>query len=233
MLKNVTILSAAPLMAGCANPVWHKPGASTAEFNTERYECMRGSQQQVSGWSFGRAYGGGYSGSGGSGQTTNQPLFSACMNAKGWSLHDAKAGNQRAAQEANEVKEAFASAKSRVDSICAEPRFAAIFIKTPCRASVFNYDQLNDPTKIASADKAILMEARNLIGAENKRFNGTLRRFGQVGGQLADLGETTTVRGDKNAMDLINGQLTWGQYNQRRQAIVQDHETAWARIAKR
>src|SRR5215475_11279253 len=76
------IASLALMVSAChQSMVWNKPGASQAAFNTDRYRCMQESQQQSS-----SAYINRYAGYASSGQTTNDALFQACMNASGWSL---------------------------------------------------------------------------------------------------------------------------------------------------
>ena len=79
------------ILSGCATPTsWNKPGASAQDFNADNYQCMQGSQHQTS-----SVYVNPYGGSSSSRQTTNIPLFNACMNAKGWSLQRQNTAAQR------------------------------------------------------------------------------------------------------------------------------------------
>jgi hypothetical protein len=71
--KSTLSIGALVFLTGCQQPVWNKPGASQADFSTERYRCMQESQQQSS-----SAYVNRYGGAASSGQTTNEPLFIAC-----------------------------------------------------------------------------------------------------------------------------------------------------------
>ena len=101
-------------LTGCAsmNFGWYKPGVSQQEFAQDKFACMNGSQMQVStsnvngtgstyygggdvtcntyGSTTNCSGGGGYSqpgyvsGSSASYTTTNQPLFQACMQARGY-----------------------------------------------------------------------------------------------------------------------------------------------------
>ena len=85
-------LSAIPLLLyGCAPMTWQKPNGTQEEFAQVRYDCLQKSQQQRSGSSYSNS--GGYvssmsssQGSSYSGPVTNDALFGACMNAKGWYL---------------------------------------------------------------------------------------------------------------------------------------------------
>lgn len=49
LIKKAGLVALALLASACAAPMaWNKPGASVADFNTERYQCMQESKQQVS-----------------------------------------------------------------------------------------------------------------------------------------------------------------------------------------
>ena len=64
-----------------------KPGGTTQEFNSVNYECLQASQQReaYSNLSYNSLLGG-YQGGSGNTVNTNNQLFNACMNAKGWAL---------------------------------------------------------------------------------------------------------------------------------------------------
>jgi hypothetical protein len=81
-MKIATIVALALCLTGCIRTVgnWEKPGADQQQFAVDKFDCMKQSQQQVS-----SMYVNQYGGSGGSAQTTNMPLFGACMNAHGYS----------------------------------------------------------------------------------------------------------------------------------------------------
>ena len=81
------------LLVGCAgtHSVWVKPGAKDNDFNKEKYACMQSAQQPYAS-SIGYNSGGIVSpsaittASSSAGIATNEQLFNACMNAKGWTL---------------------------------------------------------------------------------------------------------------------------------------------------
>ena len=81
------------LLSSCAqqNLVWVKPGASNNQFPQDRYDCLQRSQQAYSS-SHSSNTGGVVSpnaistSSSSAGMTTNEQLFNACMNSKGWNL---------------------------------------------------------------------------------------------------------------------------------------------------
>ena len=89
-MKGLVPLIITPLaLAGCAalNVGWYKADMSQQEFAQDRYECMASSQMQVSGAAVNGSatpYYGSVNGAASSYTTTNNPLFSACMQARGY-----------------------------------------------------------------------------------------------------------------------------------------------------
>ena len=75
----IVIVLGLGLVSGCAtegmDPVWYKPYASQQDFSIDRYDCLQQAQQLVATDNVGTS-GGAF--------ITNQELFDACMNAKGW-----------------------------------------------------------------------------------------------------------------------------------------------------
>jgi hypothetical protein len=126
-------------LTGCAtlNVGWYKPGVSQQEFAQDQFDCMNGSQMQVStanvngtgatysgggnttcntyGSTTNCSSGGGYSqpgyisGSSASYTTTNMPLFQACMRARGYAwTNQAAVSRYEADQQAQRDTEAQA-----------------------------------------------------------------------------------------------------------------------------
>jgi hypothetical protein len=225
--KSALSIAALVVLTGCQPMVWNRPGASQADFNTERYQCMQASQQQTS-----SAYINQYGGAASSGQTTNDPLFIACMNAKGWSLQRQGALNEQAAQNKAEVEAGVKASRERAESICADPKFAPYYNKTACLADKMTFDQLADTSKISPEVKAIFPEVRNSIDANVREQLDLQRKYGgTVGAKRADLFMTTAkAQNDKNNLDLYDGRITWGEYNRRRQENNREYQAAASRI---
>ena len=72
--------------------MWVKPGSNGNDFNLDKYACLQSAQQPYSS-AIGYNSGGIVSpssittASSSAGIATNEQLFNACMNAKGWSLN--------------------------------------------------------------------------------------------------------------------------------------------------
>jgi len=228
LAKNAAFsIAASVALTGCQQPLWYKPGATVADFNTDKFQCMQVSQQQTS-----SAYISRYGGAASSEQSTNAPLYNACMNAKGWSLQRQSANSEQAAQNKAEVDAWVKSIRERQESNCADPRFAPYYSKTACGADKITFEQLTDPSKISPAAKAILPEVRNSVDAIAKENMENVRKYGgTIGAKRSDLYMTTTkVQNDKNNLDLYNGLITWGEYNKRRQEIYSEYRAASSKI---
>lgn len=224
--KSGTLIAALIVLTGCQQPLWNKPGASLEDFNADKYQCMQGSQQQTS-----SAYISRYGGSASSGQTLNQPLYDACMNAKGWSLQAQSARSDQAGQN-REAENAVKSMTEKHKAFCADPTFEPYFSKTACTADKITFEQLADKSKISPAAKAIFLEVRNRVDATAREYNDLQRKYGgTVGAKRADLyAATAKVQHDKNNLDLYNGLITWGEYNRRRQEIYSENAAAEKKI---
>jgi hypothetical protein len=218
MLANRFALSIGVLLVvgGCETPAWNKQGASLADFNGDKYQCMQQSQQQTS-----SAYVNRYGGVASSGQSTNEPLFNACMNARGWSL-----------QRQGEVQAAVKALTAKQDSMCADPQFAPYYTRTGCRANQITFEQLADTSRISPEAKAIFSVLRNAIDIQNREWMALQSKYGgAVGAKRSALYlATAKPQNDRNNLDLYNGVTTWGEYNKRRQDIYRDYEAGAAEI---
>ena len=207
MTKKIGPIALALLAGACAAPqAWNKPGASVADFNTEKYECMQASQHQVS-----SAYVNRYGGAASSEQTTNAPLYAACMNAHGWSLQKDYSADAKA--QAKDLVD-------RLNRICTDPKYAAYYSKSACKADQVTFDQLADTSKISPEARAIYPELRNKLDATSREFADLLRRYGgTAGARRASAFDASLIATQQINLALYEGQITWGEYNKRRQEI--------------
>lgn len=91
-MKNLTfIFLLSCIVSGCVQQqmVWVKPNAQQGEFEQVRYQCLQESQQYSSrGVAIANSAINGYQAISRSGVGTNDELFGACMNAKGWNVQN-------------------------------------------------------------------------------------------------------------------------------------------------
>jgi hypothetical protein len=124
--QTLLFVLVAAALSGCAamHTGWYKPGNSPAGFAQDKYECMSNSQMAVSG-----AYVNKYGGVANSYTTTNTPLFSACMQAHGYTwTNQAAVNNYEASQQETEIAAARerASAASRQNYQAAQAAVAGV-----------------------------------------------------------------------------------------------------------
>lgn len=222
MKKLALLLFPFLLLVGCAQNTWYKPSARPGDFEKDRYDCLQQSQQQYS-----RAQTNGWQGASESKVVTNDGLFSSCMNARGWSIQNQQAVQQQIQQQQNNqssTQSQFQSESTRLTNEakanCANPEFKPYYSKTACTALEITFEQLADSTKITPAQKAVLPKLRAVIDENLKARNALNRRAGGRNAKIADYVVGNIMpQNDKNNLDLYNGKITWGEYNQRRKDI--------------
>jgi hypothetical protein len=152
------------------------------------------------------------------GQTTNDSLFQACMNASGWSLQRDLSQDAKA-----EIKERT----DRVERSCAEPKYAPYYSKTACAADRITITQLADTSTISPEAKAIFLDLRSQLDSVNREYVDLLRKYsGLAGAKTATAYEATITSTNQNNLAIYNGQITWGEYNKRRQQVYREYQAA-------
>ena len=219
-MKKIMLTGCLLVLTACMS--WYKPGARPGEFEQDKYQCLQESQQIV-----GPAQVYPWGGPAVSPVQTNETLFGNCMYAKGWSLQKTQAvqaqiQQQQALQAA--VQSQFKSESDEISeqghAICANPDFKLYYAKTACLAQDITFEQLADASKITPTQKVALVKQRAAI-AENQKARIDLNsRAGGKAAKIADATITSLIpQNDQNNLELYNGKITWGQYNQRRKDI--------------
>jgi hypothetical protein len=108
--------------------------------------------------------------------------------------------------------------KQQTDSRCANSEFKPYYEKTPCLANQINFQYVSDTSKITPTQKKVFLNLRSAID-ENQRERVRVDR--ETGfGWAADLMEQFLIPpNDANNLDLLNGKITWGEYNTKRRDI--------------
>jgi hypothetical protein len=108
--------------------------------------------------------------------------------------------------------------KQQTDSRCANAEFKAYYEKTPCIANQINFQYVSDTSKITPIQKKVFQNLRSSID-ENQRERISVDRATGFG-WAADLMERFLIPpNDANNLDLLNGKITWGEYNTKRRDI--------------
>jgi hypothetical protein len=214
-MKRIAVASSIIFLSSCANHqnVWVKSGATQAEFAQDKYSCMQQSQHRVS-----SAYVDQYGGSSNSRVTTNNPLFGACMNARGWYLQDAR--QQQAMVQA--TKNEWQALQEEARQLCAREDLQPYYRKTPCQPEEATLEQVTDKSRITPSEKEALSKVRSEHAALTKRMNDYLRQNDpRSGNSIVLIRERMTADIDKVALEFYEGRITRGEYNKKRRDIAQ------------
>ncbi|OUL98803.1 hypothetical protein [Variovorax sp. JS1663] len=217
-MRFLLITAAAVLAAGCAQPVWVKPGASQNDFASDRYTCMQDSQQRVGGAVVNQ-----FGGSATNTVVTNGNLFGSCMNAKGWYLTRPNAQQQSPSAGAtpsapsNPLAEVDREASRQAEATCVDPALQVLWAKSPCKIESITLAHLADTSYANDAQREALVLARQKY---NERVVTASRAYRSLGGArgaaFAQLLEENSARLEKAALAAYSGKMTWGEYNQAR-----------------
>ena len=230
-LLSVVVL----VLAGCAPMTWNKPGASANEYELDRLECTQKAQQRYLAAEI-SYYGANQS----SNEFINENgLFASCMNAKGWHLGpqqvvigNAKGlGVQQDQFTPTALRDTFTVILFDQDALCERAEFAPIYSHAACRIGDLTISQLADTTKIANADKKLFSQLRKESQEIGRRAAAAYRAFGgERGRKVAMAIDRTEALAEKNAIDLYAGNVSWGEFNQRRRDVNQLYRDDFRRI---
>lgn len=156
-----------------------------------------------------------------------QELFNLCMASKQANNPTTKNTYSRSSLD-DESKRLNLKAESN----CQKPELKEYYSKTPCHVAGITFEHMSDDTKITPAQKNAMQKARILADDLNKEQLVINRTFGgERGGKVSDLIESTSSpQNDKNNLDLYNGKITWGEYNQKRKEIFTNISEAIKKI---
>lgn len=224
MLKTIILGSLSVVIVGCSQNLWVKPGASQQDFGIDKYQCMQQAQQRVSG-----AYVNAYGGASSNRVITNEGLFNACMNSKGWSLQSSSNIEQSQAQNRQQAESTKYRQEGLTQSrlaLCGDSRFEAYFAKTACKISDLSLAQLADGSRVTPAQKKAMDQLSPELNSINREtINLQQSISGKSTGARVSTLQSAFDADEKNRLNLYTGKITWGQYNTTRKEIAKDFAT--------
>ena len=121
---------------------------------------------------------------------------------------------------------------AKTKSICDKPEYAAFFLKTTCNTKDITFAQLADATKITPEQKSILLKYRTEMDAAQKEQRDYMRKMSssQQDVQWVDYLDSMQPEVQNLNLKFYKGELTWGDYNQRRKDIFDQAQKEWRRI---
>lgn len=240
MMRSRLILPVLLATVGCQAPMWTKPGATQDEFSRDKYACMQEAQQPASAAHVNR-----HGGQASSGIATNRDLFTACMNARGYYQQrpgEAQTASSESAQTREAVRrhaqERFTDAKATIQAIteearasCQKPRFQSLYEKSACEPSSLTLAQLANGERIGDSERAVLLE---LVQEWKDRAKRVARAYGSVGDkkgrEISLLVERSADKTEKNALELYERKITWGEFSRARKEIAANYREDYVRI---
>jgi hypothetical protein len=211
------------VLSGCAPKVWYKPHATVADLDRDEYDCLQQAQRksgepavhQHGGFAKERAI-------------TNWDVYQSCMTAKGWSLHDRDALQALFAQSGADFQQAqsvlpvaLKTFGDKERALCSQPEYGALFAKTPCRTRDITFQQLADGSSITQEQRPLLIRFRTEKEALYKGLANELRARGtDIDKQYADYIGSLQDNVTNVYLDVLNGKITWGEFNQRRKELA-------------
>lgn len=220
-------------LIGCAanqKMLFDRPGLTSEEFNRDKYDCI---QQARTSWA------GGGTGSVGvamivlsknNAEKQSNELFKMCMEARGYTAREVddeefeRQKNSPLKTNMNQIT------KERTDR-CNRDEFQLIFIKSSCKADNITLEQLSDKTMISEVEKTVFSKYRSENADSNNKTLAVFRTNGNS--QEKELGivvEQIYLQLDKNALDLFESKITWGEYNKKRKELFQTLKEEQRRI---
>lgn len=224
-----TAIGAAVVAAGCAPLVWNKPGASRDDFSRDRYTCLQESQQRVAGATVNQ-----FGGAALNTVATNPGLFEACMNSNGWYV-----GQQQSVQPTQaaatiggsagsgfkppptpvdvELRQLTIQAEARSASRCHNQAYAPLFTKGACKVGEITAAQLSDASRATASEKILLKQIMDEGADSMAHLTSAYRTAGRPHDlEMASGLDGVRGRSDRNITALIDGKITWGEYNRTR-----------------
>jgi len=118
------------------------------------------------------------------------------------------------------TKNRLSEIQTEMRALCESPDLVVYFNKTPCSTNDTTTAHLSDQTKITAEEKIALNKAAQLFGNLFNESNDILRVRDSKSQQIVKFRETVAIPAQNKARhDLVDGKISWGEYNKRRKEI--------------
>lgn len=139
---------------------------------------------------------------------------------------------RRQAQErVTEAKATIRAITEEARASCQKPRFQPLYEKSACEPSSLTLTQLANGERIADSERLFLLE---LVQEWKDRAKRVARAYGSVGDkkgrEISLLVERSADKTEKNALDLYERRITWGEFNRERKEIAASYREDFSRI---
>jgi hypothetical protein len=119
--------------------------------------------------------------------------------------------------------------KTAVDQIiretqeaCKREEYKPLYLKSECKVADISLEQLADKSRITATEKLLFQKLRSENHAHIEKAASAYRSYGGAQGlDAALILERTDKLFEKNAQDLFEGSISWGDYSKRRMEVQQ------------
>jgi hypothetical protein len=198
--------------------VWYKPGAFRESFKLARDGCA----------------------------APTRDAFEACMSRAGWTLVDRSKGDESRRDCGEKFPASSANIKTRdlyfecmrekgwedepasnrelrkwnikfEDEVCQKPEFAQAIKNMPCRVREITLEHLSNAEKVTDENKRLYLNFFKILDEEFPKYDQILRNGSMSQKKIYEYRiSNINPRTDDNRIALINGQISFGEYNKRR-----------------
>jgi hypothetical protein len=165
------------------------------------------------------------------GPEENRRLRDACLQGIGWRKTDQQ--GSIASQQAlgnSEDRDRASQLRAERNAQCSNPKYAIIIAKSPCSSNDYTAQHLSDPSKITAQQKPLMQEFYEEAKKRNPEWTVIIvRRIKDprtAMQRLRYLESVVTPAVEQNTQRLLEGKITWGEFNTRGKQITQDAR-AW------
>ena len=222
--KKAILGIAVALLAGCAAKsavMYSKTGLNEADYKRDSYECMQQSKTSWAGGGSGLLGLAMVAGSSQSAQDTANKTFNMCMEARGYSGHVLREGEQAARTRANDY------CASVFKSLAMDPIRPRTFLP-PVMSSTPS--MLADGSKMTTELQPAVLEWGRL---RQQCLDRQIQELASISypTQLMSLTKAVNTLGSVNIIRLYRGDITWGEANQRRQELTTEGSRLLSKIS--
>ena len=105
---------------------------------------------------------------------------------------------------------------------CKRDEYNPLYLKSACRVTDITVEQLADTSRISATEKLLFQKLRSDNQTHLEKAALAYRSYGGAQGiDASSILERTERLFDKNAQDLYEGTISWGDYSKRRKEIQQ------------
>jgi hypothetical protein len=130
-----------------------------------------------------------------------------------------------------QLKKAVGQIIGENQTTCKREEYKQFYLKSACKVSDISPEQLSDTSRISATEKLLLQKFRNVNLGQIKKAAVAYRSYGGAQGQDGALVlERTAKLFERNAQDLYEGTISWGEYSKRRQEIQRSYLDEFGKI---